>query len=164
MSTVVKYWWVLPRSIMIETNVGTVAISSPRTIEPETCVSRAAEQLRSTDVSALVVLDTETVVGIVTESDIVALVAETDERPPVSEILSSPVTTVSPHSTVREAAERMRTAGVSHLPVVEDGVYYGLVSTEQIAPFVSRHKVDIEWHGERTRVETTDHSGATASN
>ncbi|QLH79409.1 CBS domain-containing protein [Halosimplex rubrum] len=146
---------------MIETTVETVTTSTARTIDPETPVTEAAERLRAPDVSALVVLESETVVGVVTEGDVVALVAETDERPSVRAIMSASVTTITPDATVFEAAERMRTVGVKHLPVVEDGVFCGLVSAASLAPYCSRHNVDVEWADEPLSVGATNGTGVT---
>ncbi len=102
---------------MIETTVESVDLRSPPTIAPETPVTEAAHSLRRPTVSALPVLEDESVVGIVTESDIVALVAETDDRPATRTIMSAPVTTISPTATISDAAETMRTHGVKHLPL-----------------------------------------------
>jgi len=147
---------------MIETTVETVTTPTARTITPETPVTEAAERLRAADVSALVVLDAETVVGVVTQGDVVALVAETDERPPVRAIMSTPVTTVTSGTTVYEAAERMRTIGVKHLPVVDDGVFRGLVSASSLAPYCSRHTVAVDWEDDPLRVDGSGATGVTA--
>ncbi|ELZ25041.1 CBS domain containing protein [Halosimplex carlsbadense 2-9-1] len=147
---------------MIETTVETVTTPTTPTIDPETPVTEAAERLRTTEVSALVVLDSGTVVGVVTEGDIVALVAETGERPPVRAIMSTPVTTVASDATVFEAAERMRAAGVKHLPVVDDGVFLGLVSASSLAPYCSRHNVAVEWEDDPLRVDGSGTTGVTA--
>ncbi|WP_408957408.1 cyclic nucleotide-binding/CBS domain-containing protein [Natrinema sp. 74] len=147
---------------MIETTVETVEFPAPQTITPDARLSEAAHHLRRTDVPALVVRRDESIVGIVTESDIVALVAETDERPPVREFMSTPVTTISPAATLTEAAETMRFAGVKHLPVVHDGVYHGLLSVRTLAPYLSRHRLEIEWAGEPLSLGSTAGREATA--
>jgi CBS domain-containing protein len=147
---------------MIETTVETVTTPTGRTITPETPVTEAAEQLRAPDVSVLVVLDAESVVGVVTEGDVVALVAETDERPPVQAIMSAPVTTIPPDATVFEAAGRMRATGVKHLPVVDDGVFRGVVSASSLAPYCSRHNVAVEWADDPLRVDGSESAGVTA--
>jgi CBS domain-containing protein len=147
---------------MIETTVDAVRTEGARTVTPATPVPEAAEHLRDPAVSALPVVEEGDVVGMLTESDLVAMVAETDERPAVREIMSTPVTTVSPTATVHEAAERMRTAGVKHLPVVSDGVFGGLLSVEALAPYCSRHSVDVGWEGEPTRVDAAERGGVTA--
>ena len=147
---------------MIKPTVDSVTLQPSRTIAPETSVSEAAQSLRRTDVAALPVLADESLVGIVTESDIVALVAETDERPAVRTIMSSPVTTVSPTATLAEAADTMQTVGVKHLPVVDDGSYRGLLSARTLAPYLPRHRLDIEWHAEPMRLDSSDEYGLTA--
>ncbi|RZH68668.1 CBS domain-containing protein [Natrinema altunense] len=141
---------------MIETTVESVDLRSPPTIAPETPVTEAAHSLRRPTVSALPVLEDESVVGIVTESDIVALVAETDDRPATRTIMSAPVTTISPTATISDAAETMRTHGVKHLPVVSDGVYRGLLSVRTLAPYLPRHRLEIEWRDEPMRLEATE--------
>lgn len=147
---------------MIETSVETVADSSAPTITPETPVSEAAELLRDPTVDALVVLDVGTVVGIVTESDVVAMVAETDERPPVGAFMSSPVTTVSTGASICDAGRRMQREGVKHLPLTDDGVYLGLVSADHLAPYLTRHKVDVKWADDPMRIDSVECTEMTA--
>ncbi|ELY68052.1 CBS domain-containing protein [Natrinema versiforme] len=147
---------------MIETTVEAVDLRSPPTITPETPAKVAAQSLRRPTVSALPVLEDESVVGIVTESDLVALVAETDDRPATRAIMSAPVTTVSPTATIADAAETMRTNGVKHLPVVDDGVYRGLLSAHTLAPYLPRHRLEIEWRDEPLRLEATEGQELTA--
>ena len=149
---------------MIELTVDAVRLHSPRTITTGTPVSEAATYLRRSDVSALPVLVDGSVVGIVTQSDIVALVAETDDRPAVRMVMSSPVTTISPTTTLTAAAETMRTAGVKHLPVVDDGSYRGLLSIQTLAPYLSRHHLKVEPNDESMRIESADSHELTVSN
>ncbi|WP_251329448.1 CBS domain-containing protein [Haloplanus pelagicus] len=130
---------------MIRTTIEAADLRSPPTIAPETPASEAASYLRRAEVSALPVVAAGEVVGIVTAADLVAMVAETDDRPVVRTIMSSPVTTVAPGATVGDAAERMRAAGVKHLPVVGDDGYRGLLSAADLAPYLPRHSLDIEW-------------------
>lgn len=137
-------------------------MDSPPTITPETPVAEAARYLRRPGVSALPVLDGGAVVGDVTGSDLVALVAETDDRPSVRTIMPTPVTTIAPSAAASEAAERMRDGGIKHLPVVEDGCYRGVLSVSTLAPYLPPYALDTEWQAEPIRVGSTDRRGATA--
>ncbi|SIR57377.1 CBS domain-containing protein [Natronorubrum thiooxidans] len=130
-----------------------------RTVSPETSTTEAATMLRDPSVPALVVLEDESVVGMITESDIVAFVAETLEPHPVDTIMSSPVTTVSPTESLVDAAESMRANGVSHLPVVDGGAYCGLVSASRLAPYLSRTRLEIEWQDDPMRIDADDSGG-----
>ncbi|AGB39065.1 CBS domain-containing protein [Natronococcus occultus] len=141
---------------MIEITVNSLGVRAPPTVSPDLPVSEAAQHLRRPAVPALVVQLDGQVVGIVTESDVVATVAETTEQPTVGEIMSTPVTTIEPTATLDTVIETMRGAGVKHLPVVRDGSYHGLLSADALSPYLSRGKLEIEWHGEPLRVDTTD--------
>lgn len=133
---------------MIDPSIADINTELAPTVRPNAPVSDAAEALRCPDAPAVVVVDGGTPVGIVTESDIVAMVAETEQQPPVRSVMSAPVTTIPATETVAEAAERMRSRGVRHLPVVDGGTYRGLVSAATLAPYLSRRRFDIEWSGE----------------
>jgi CBS domain-containing protein len=148
---------------MIETAVDTVDVGSPPTVSLETPATDVARELRDPEVPAVPVLDDGTVVGIVTESDVVAMVAETGDRPPVEAIMSTPVSTIAPTATLAEAATVMRIDGVKHLPVVADGTYLGVLSAGTLAPYLSRRSLDIEWEAERTRIDAVDGGERSAS-
>jgi CBS domain-containing protein len=113
----------------------------------------AAELLRAPDVPALVVReDPDEVTGIVTESDVVAAVAEGAAALAVATCMSTPVVTVTPSTPVGLAADRMRKAGVTRLPVVDDE-YLGLATRETLTPHVARHRLDISWDADPLRVD-----------
>lgn len=134
---------------MIETHLDGLFTDTPPTVSPTTMATEAAQHLRTPETHALVVVDeTDAVVGIVTESDIVALVAEERTELTVAAFMSSPPVTTTPETSVHVAAERMRQAGVKHLPVVTDGTYRGLVSASDLVPYVSRRRLEITWQGE----------------
>jgi CBS domain-containing protein len=141
---------------MIETTVEPI-ISEEPTVTPELPAFEAAEILRKPDVSALVVIDEHgDLCGILTESDLVALVAEGNTSTPVGTIMSSPVITIEPETPIGLAADRMTDVGVKHLPVVADGTYRGLVSLESMAPFLSRSRLRVVWKGDPIHIDTSD--------
>jgi CBS domain-containing protein len=134
---------------MIEIRIETLLTESPPLVSESTSATEAAKRLREPAVDALLVVDTtDSVVGVVTESDIVALVAEERTELPVSTFMSTPAVTTTPDVSVRTAADRMRETGVKHLPVVDDGVCRGLVSASDLAPYVSRRRLAITWQGD----------------
>ena len=85
--------------------------------------------------------ENETLVGIVTERDILRTVAqrrsfsEVDfekEEPLVSEIMTRPVITGSPEDSLEETMELMTQQRIRHLPLQEKGKIVGLVSIGDI--------------------------------
>jgi len=148
---------------MIGPEVRTVQSHAAPTVPTGTSVSEAATALRDARTSALVVLADGAVEGIATESDFVALVAETSEEVSIDAIASEPATTLSPDTKIPTAADRFAEADMRHLPVVENGVYSGIVSVRLIAPYVSRHRADIVPEREPVRIESADTPGTPVS-
>jgi CBS domain-containing protein len=122
-------------------------------VASDRAIPDAAELLWAPDVPALVVRDDpDEVTGIVTESDVVAAVAEGAAALAVATCMSTPVVTVTPSTPVGLAADRMRKAGVTRLPVVDDE-YLGLATRETLTPHVARHRLDISWDADPLRVD-----------
>lgn len=154
---------------MIDVPVSAVMTEAIPTVPPDTTTTDAACRLRRADVPAVVVGDGDGgVAGIVTESDVVAVAAEGGGNPPVESFMSSPVVTVGPDTPVGLAADRMCDAGVTCLPVVDDGAgatdgrpssgddgYRGLVTQADIAPYLSRHRLDVVWEGDPLSLDGT---------
>jgi len=150
---------------MLDLPVETTPMHEAPVVSPSTPVPDAAQHLRDPAVRVLLVCDEDdTVVGVVTESDVVALVAETDDLGVVARCMSAPVRTIRPSATVREAAERMRRAGVKHLPVVDHrDVSHGVVSRATLAPYCSRRSLDVTWTDDPLEVEIGDATGVPAN-
>jgi CBS domain-containing protein len=129
---------------MIDLRIADVDTEFAPTVRPETPVGDAAAALDGAETSAVVVLEDDSVVGLVAASDVVSMVAGGDRSRTTREIMSGPVSTVSPTETVVDAAERMRERGVRHLPVVDGDAYRGVVSAETLSPYLSRHRLDVE--------------------
>lgn len=135
---------------MIDIHVSEAMREPAPLVAPDCSLSAAASTLRQPDVPALIVGTSSTeLTGVVTESDVVAVVAEEGFSEPVEAYMSTPVVTVRPSTTVGLAADRMRDASVTLLPVVDEtGEYRGLVTRESLAPYLSRQRLDVTWEGD----------------
>lgn len=100
---------------MIDLRIADVDTEFAPTVRPETPVGDAAAALDGAETSAVVVLEGDSVVGLVAALDVVSMVAGGDRSRTTREIMSGPVSTVSPTETVVDAAERIRERGVRHL-------------------------------------------------
>ena len=118
-------------------SVREVMTPNPRTVNPSTTLDEAARAMRETDAGAMVVVDdTETVVGILTDRDIaIRAVAEGRDAAAttVGELASRDLTTISPTDTVDRAIQLMEERAVRRLPVVEAGRPVGIVSLGDLA-------------------------------
>lgn len=100
-------------------------------IGPEDPVIEAIQLMADRHVGALPVVQGEQLVGIVSERDYarkVILLGRSSADTPVWQIMSSPVTTVSPEEEVHRCMELMTELRIRHLPVVERGKMIGIIS------------------------------------
>ncbi|WP_137819974.1 CBS domain-containing protein [Pseudomonas sp. 2FG] len=100
-------------------------------VSPTTSVLDAVTLMAEKGIGALVVLEGEQLVGIVSERDYarkVALLERSSFTAQVSEIMTAKVITVSPKQGNRHCMEIMTEGHLRHLPVMEDGKLIGLLS------------------------------------
>lgn len=100
-------------------------------IDPEAPVLEAIHLMADKHVGALPVVQGEMLVGIVSERDYarkVILRGRSSADTPVWQIMSSPVTTISPDEEVQHCMELMTELRIRHLPVVEQGKMIGIIS------------------------------------
>ena len=118
-----------------------VMTGSPRTIDSAGSAVDAARLMRDEDVGLIPIVESDRLVGTVTDRDIaVRLVAEgkSPESTRVADIASRELVTIDPGQDVEEAMRLMSKHQVRRLPVVEeDGKLVGIVAQADIAKHVS---------------------------
>jgi CBS domain-containing protein len=101
------------------------------TVAPTETISAVAALLHSRRVGALVVLDAERVVGIVSERDVVRAMAEVGAAAlgqAVSGVMTRDVLFAQPGETVDSLLSRMTDRRIRHLPVCQKERLVGIVS------------------------------------
>jgi CBS domain-containing protein len=118
-----------------------VMTGSPRTIDSAGSAVDAARLMRDEDVGLIPIVESDRLVGTVTDRDIaVRLVAEgkSPESTRVADIASRELVTVDPDQDVDEAMRLMSKHQVRRLQVVEeDGKFVGIVAQADIAKHVA---------------------------
>lgn len=105
-------------------------------IRPDSTVAEAAKLMQQHDVGAIPVCDNNGVVGVVTDRDIVLrnVVIGTDPRStPVSNIMTTNVSTVTPDMDVSKLSDIMAQKQVRRIPVVDNNTLVGIVSLGDLA-------------------------------
>ncbi|SPL70909.1 CBS domain-containing protein [Acinetobacter stercoris] len=100
-------------------------------IDPQATVLEAISLMATKGIGAVLVLDGEKVVGILSERDYtrkIALMQRSSEQTLVSEIMTPHVITVQRNHTVEDCLALMTERHLRHLPVVENEKLIGLVS------------------------------------
>ena len=101
------------------------------TTTPDTSVYDALLIMADKDIGALLVMENDKMVGIISERDYarkVILQGKASKSTQVSDIMTRDVLTIHPDQTVEEAMEIMSRRHIRHLPVVEDKRVIGVIS------------------------------------
>lgn len=108
------------------------------TIDPGDSAREAATRLFERGIGSLVVCEGDRAVGIVTEIDVTGLVSmgRDPETATVESIMSSPLISTAPDSSIEAAAELLREHDIKRLPVLEDGAVVGIVTTTDLSNFL----------------------------
>ncbi|QLC34463.1 CBS domain-containing protein [Halarchaeum sp. CBA1220] len=111
------------------------------TVSPETSVEEAAQMMLSEDIGSVVVVDDEDeLLGILTTTDFVRIVAERQpkDNSTVSEFMTRDVETAGAQDLVVDVAARLVEERIHHMPVVdEDDHVIGMVTTTDLTSYVS---------------------------
>jgi CBS domain-containing protein len=110
--------------------------SEVHSISSVVTVKDAAKVMAEKPGGYLLVLEEGSPVGIVTERDLVNKVLAKGVDPStikISQIMASPLVTIDPDEDLLKASELMRDNNVKKLPVVRNGIIYGIITAEDIA-------------------------------
>lgn len=113
-------------------------------IGPDASVAQAAQLMQKHNVGSVPVVDQQSVVGIVTDRDIVVRgVAHGKDaaNTPVSQVMTSEIHSASPEMSLEQAAQIMSEHQVRRLPVVDQNRLVGIVSLGDLATY---GKYDVE--------------------
>ncbi len=105
------------------------------TVEPSDTIGEAAEKMIDAGVGAVVVSDFGSIIGILTERDILRAVAHRTHSAEarVRQWMTRDVVTIPSSMEADEAAKLMFEHNFRHLPVVDEGRSVGIVSLRDLA-------------------------------
>lgn len=117
-------------------------------ITPNDTVYDAVRKMAEQNIGALLVMEGDEIVGIVTERDYarkVVLAGRSSRETPVSVIMTTQVLCVGPLQTTEECMAIMTENRLRHLPVIDDGKLIGLVSIgDLVKDIISEQQFTIE--------------------
>jgi len=97
-------------------------------------VNEAAKMMEDAKVGAVIVMENNTPIGIVTDRDFaVKIVAHAYQiTTPVKQIMSSPLIATSPDETVMMVADLMHTRNIRKLPVIDNDQVVGMITSTDL--------------------------------
>jgi CBS domain-containing protein len=108
-------------------------------LPPEATVFDAIDLMASHNIGALLVMEQDRLLGVVSERDYtrkVALRGRSSKETPVREIVSTPLIAVTPAHSVEDCMRLMTTHRVRHLPVMQGDEVVGIVSIGDLVNWI----------------------------
>jgi CBS domain-containing protein len=105
--------------------------SEVASVAPADTVAEVARQLAARRIGGVVVKEGDRLAGILTERDIVRVIADYGKSAldlPAEHVMTRTIRTASPRTTVEEAMGMMTTGRFRHLPVLDHGELVGIIS------------------------------------
>jgi len=123
-----------PLSVLLKDKGG-----STYSIKPQATGYDCAMKMNELGVGALLVMDAEKLIGIISERDLIRKLLGTNKDPKVAtvaELMTKDPLTVLPSMTVQEAMKTITERRFRHLPVVENGKLHGIISIGDLTRWV----------------------------
>jgi CBS domain-containing protein len=104
------------------------------TMGSEGALAKAIRLMNAGDLECIVITEGGDPVGILTQRDIIRLVAQdTDvDRVPVKDVMTSPLITIEHDATVESLLRLMEEKRIHHIPVMKGGKLVGIVDSQRI--------------------------------
>ncbi|MDH3191198.1 MAG: CBS domain-containing protein [Nitrosopumilus sp.] len=124
---------------MTYTFVKDVMITDLAALDVSTTIKGAAKIMDDKNIGCVIVTKDNLPVGILTERDFVKRIAskEIPLASSLEEVMSSPLIEIDPDETVWEAAQIMKTKNIHKLPVKQDNLIIGIVTTTDLVKICS---------------------------
>lgn len=119
-----------------------------QSIGPTDTVLEALRRMGDKGIGALLVMENDAIVGIVTERDYarkIALMGRTSDKTLVRDVMTTSVLCVHSTQTSEQCMQLMTGKRLRHLPVVDDGKLLGMISIgDLVKDIISEQKFIIE--------------------
>ena len=116
------------------------------TIESDKSALEAACLISEKDISFLVIMDNDSPIGVLSESDFVRRLAANDKKSSdvmISEIMSRKFRWVEPETKIEDAIQKMLNNNIRRLIILENGKLVGVITQTDLTEFL-RNKLLVE--------------------
>ena len=86
-------------------------------------------------------------VGIITERDIVRIMGRLDPvllHMPMKDLMSKPLITLSPHSTIKDALQIMQQKNIRRIPIVDRETMHGIITDKDVFQAILKNEIPLD--------------------
>ncbi len=114
--------------------IGDVMTKSVISVDAALTINETAKMMEDAKVGAVIVMEDNVPVGIVTDRDFAIKIAAHAYQitTPIKQIMSSPLFSINSDESVRIAADLMHERKIRKLPVIDDGNVVGIITATDI--------------------------------
>ncbi|MCU7826480.1 cyclic nucleotide-binding/CBS domain-containing protein [Kitasatospora sp. DSM 101779] len=125
--------------------VADLMISPPVTVPPDSTAAEAARLMADRAIGCVLVGDSRTLLGVLTDRDLVVrvLAGDVDADTSVARLMSAPPLTVHADEELGAAYRMFRRTGVRRLPVLRGGAPVGVITVDDLFLDVLQHFADL---------------------
>jgi predicted transcriptional regulator len=127
--------------VQMKTALGGIPVSQAmiteyRTLSPQDPLSRAVEMILAGSQTDFPVVEGNTVVGVLTRSDVLATLSRQSQTVPVSDIMHREFQVADPNDMLEPAIARLQACKCHTMPVIFHGQLVGLLTTDNMGEFL----------------------------
>ena len=126
------------------TNAKLITISDVMTksvisVDATLTVNETAKMMEDAKVGAVIVMEHNSPIGIVTDRDFAIKIASHAYQitTPIKQIMSTPMFSINSDETIRTAADLMHARGIRKLPVIDDEKLVGIITSTDLVRLLS---------------------------
>jgi CBS domain-containing protein len=86
-------------------------------------------------------------IGIITERDVVRIVGQLDPsllHTPIRELMSKPLITMAPTSTIKDALQTMQQKNIRRIPIVDNGAIQGIITDKDVFKAIINNRISFD--------------------
>jgi CBS domain-containing protein len=125
------------------------------TMKPKQLVSEAVKEMSTKNIGCIIVLERSKPVGIITERDLtrkVLLKNKDPEKTTLEAIMTKSPLTLTPNTTIVDAARMMKKNKFRRFPIVEKGVLLGIITETDILYGMTEMIKHLNWKLVNTKI------------
>ena len=132
-------------ALILSDTIEKLAPPEPLIVKPDSTIKEAVELMIKHGHGSVLVVDSEELVGIFTERDLLKRVVRTRldvNTNKISEVMTSEPQSLSGSDSIAYALNRMAVHSIRHIPIITDSKVSGFISVRGMLKYISEHTLE----------------------